>query len=242
MPMRRTRISHLLSLINHNKLTFTHAIGVSLFLFLHSSFFALSCSFSFSLFFFLPFFSIPLSLFHLFVYWCVMMMWIGPADDGHTLSPLGDLTAIALEEGVDLKEREIFRFFVFSFDLLFDFLSIDLYIYFYFYLFQIHFCEWISDEYFLFLAHEWMYLREGVGYGRRGRGSVYVFGVGNGGQRSDNCNYDAYTNSPFTISGPLSLSLSLSLLWFYLICDVMWCDVMWCDVMWCDVMWCVFEN
>jgi len=35
--------------------------------------------------------------------------------------------------------------------------------------------------------------------GRDGRGSIYVFASGNGGS-SDNCNFDGYTNSIYTIS------------------------------------------
>jgi hypothetical protein len=41
----------------------------------------------------------------------------------------------------------------------------------------------------------------GAMYGRSGKGSIYVFPVGNGGKWADNCNYDGYTNSPFTITG-----------------------------------------
>lgn len=36
--------------------------------------------------------------------------------------------------------------------------------------------------------------------GRRGLGSVYVFASGNGGRKDDNCNYDGYTNSIFTMT------------------------------------------
>lgn len=40
----------------------------------------------------------------------------------------------------------------------------------------------------------------GVVNGRQGLGSIYVFASGNGGARGDNCNYDGYTNSIFTIT------------------------------------------
>ena len=41
--------------------------------------------------------------------------------------------------------------------------------------------------------------REGVAKGRDGRGSIFVFAAGNGGQ-NDNCNYDGYANSIYTIA------------------------------------------
>ncbi|KAJ2381927.1 pheromone processing endoprotease, partial [Coemansia sp. RSA 2603] len=40
----------------------------------------------------------------------------------------------------------------------------------------------------------------GVERGRQGRGSVFVFATGNGGAAGDNCNFDGYTNSIYTIS------------------------------------------
>ncbi|KAJ2475486.1 pheromone processing endoprotease [Coemansia sp. RSA 2320] len=40
----------------------------------------------------------------------------------------------------------------------------------------------------------------GVEKGRGGRGSVFVFATGNGGALGDNCNFDGYTNSIYTIS------------------------------------------
>ena len=42
-------------------------------------------------------------------------------------------------------------------------------------------------------------LAEGVKRGRKGLGSIFVFASGNGGS-SDDCNYDGYTNSIYTIS------------------------------------------
>lgn len=41
---------------------------------------------------------------------------------------------------------------------------------------------------------------KGIKNGRGGKGSLFVFATGNGGYFSDNCNYDGYTNSMYTIS------------------------------------------
>ena len=41
--------------------------------------------------------------------------------------------------------------------------------------------------------------------GRQGFGSIFVVASGNGGQHNDNCNYDGYANSIYTVtigSGP----------------------------------------
>lgn len=35
--------------------------------------------------------------------------------------------------------------------------------------------------------------------GRNGLGSIYVFAVGNGANSGDNCNFDGYTNSIFSV-------------------------------------------
>ncbi|KAJ3591463.1 hypothetical protein NHX12_009408 [Muraenolepis orangiensis] len=43
-------------------------------------------------------------------------------------------------------------------------------------------------------------LQHGVIAGRRGFGSVFVVASGNGGQYNDNCNYDGYANSIYTIT------------------------------------------
>ncbi|KXS17762.1 hypothetical protein M427DRAFT_96609, partial [Gonapodya prolifera JEL478] len=43
-------------------------------------------------------------------------------------------------------------------------------------------------------------LRVGATKGRRGKGSIFVFASGNGGLFGDNCNFDGYANSPYTIS------------------------------------------
>ncbi|QSL67085.1 hypothetical protein MERGE_001472, partial [Pneumocystis wakefieldiae] len=40
---------------------------------------------------------------------------------------------------------------------------------------------------------------KGINEGRNGLGSIYVFGAGNGGY-FDDCNYDGYANSPYTIA------------------------------------------
>lgn len=40
----------------------------------------------------------------------------------------------------------------------------------------------------------------GIKYGRRGRGSVFVWATGNGGRYGDYCSCDGYINSPYTIS------------------------------------------
>ncbi|KAJ2072180.1 pheromone processing endoprotease, partial [Coemansia sp. S100] len=40
----------------------------------------------------------------------------------------------------------------------------------------------------------------GVENGRSGLGSIFVFATGNGGALGDNCNFDGYTNSIYTIS------------------------------------------
>ncbi|NXQ97235.1 PCSK7 convertase, partial [Sagittarius serpentarius] len=43
-------------------------------------------------------------------------------------------------------------------------------------------------------------LQHGVIAGRRGFGSIFVVASGNGGQHSDNCNYDGYANSIYTVT------------------------------------------
>ncbi|KAI8337628.1 peptidase S8/S53 domain-containing protein [Chlamydoabsidia padenii] len=42
--------------------------------------------------------------------------------------------------------------------------------------------------------------RNGIEKGRGGKGSVFVFATGNGGDAGDNCNFDGYTNSIYTIT------------------------------------------
>ncbi|NXG84946.1 PCSK7 convertase, partial [Stercorarius parasiticus] len=43
-------------------------------------------------------------------------------------------------------------------------------------------------------------LQHGVIAGRRGFGSIFVVASGNGGQHNDNCNYDGYANSIYTVT------------------------------------------
>uniref|UniRef100_A0A8B9JSR2 Proprotein convertase subtilisin/kexin type 5a n=1 Tax=Astyanax mexicanus TaxID=7994 RepID=A0A8B9JSR2_ASTMX len=43
-------------------------------------------------------------------------------------------------------------------------------------------------------------LENGIRKGRKGRGSIFVWASGNGGQRKDHCSCDGYTNSIYTIS------------------------------------------
>lgn len=41
---------------------------------------------------------------------------------------------------------------------------------------------------------------EGITHGRQGRGSIYVFASGNGASSGDQCNFDGYTNSIFSVT------------------------------------------
>ena len=43
-------------------------------------------------------------------------------------------------------------------------------------------------------------IKKGIKDGRNGKGSIYVFASGNGGTSGDNCNYDGYVNSIYTIA------------------------------------------
>ncbi|KAI9276293.1 peptidase S8/S53 domain-containing protein, partial [Sporodiniella umbellata] len=43
-------------------------------------------------------------------------------------------------------------------------------------------------------------IKNGVQKGRNGKGSIFVFASGNGGYYDDNCNFDGYTNSIYTIT------------------------------------------
>lgn len=43
-------------------------------------------------------------------------------------------------------------------------------------------------------------LELGTSHGRYGYGNVYVFASGNGGQMKDNCNFDGYANSIYTLT------------------------------------------
>lgn len=43
-------------------------------------------------------------------------------------------------------------------------------------------------------------LKMGTSEGRFGYGNIYVFASGNGGQMNDNCNFDGYANSIYTLT------------------------------------------
>lgn len=43
-------------------------------------------------------------------------------------------------------------------------------------------------------------IKNGITNGRNGSGSIFVFASGNGGGNDDNCNFDGYTNSIYTIT------------------------------------------
>lgn len=43
-------------------------------------------------------------------------------------------------------------------------------------------------------------LKNGIEYGRNGKGTIYVWAAGNGGRFMDNCNCDGYTSSVYTIT------------------------------------------
>lgn len=43
-------------------------------------------------------------------------------------------------------------------------------------------------------------MQYGIDFGRRGFGSIYVVASGNGGRFQDNCNYDGYANSIYTVT------------------------------------------
>lgn len=41
---------------------------------------------------------------------------------------------------------------------------------------------------------------EGINNGREGKGSIFVFASGNGGKHEDQCNFDGYTNSIYSVT------------------------------------------
>ncbi|KAK3581011.1 hypothetical protein CHS0354_013905 [Potamilus streckersoni] len=43
-------------------------------------------------------------------------------------------------------------------------------------------------------------MKYGIDFGRHGYGSIYVVASGNGGRQGDNCNYDGYANSIYTVT------------------------------------------
>ncbi|KAG0321003.1 pheromone processing endoprotease [Linnemannia gamsii] len=69
---------------------------------------------------------------------------------------------------------------------------------------QIYSCSWGPTDNGIEMAGPTGLLMDafvtGVTEGRGGLGSIYVFATGNGGREGDNCNFDGYTNSRFTIS------------------------------------------
>ena len=50
-------------------------------------------------------------------------------------------------------------------------------------------------------------LQMGTSDGRYGYGNIYVFASGNGGQMNDNCNFDGYANSIYTLTVGKTLTL-----------------------------------
>ncbi|KAG0270293.1 pheromone processing endoprotease [Linnemannia exigua] len=69
---------------------------------------------------------------------------------------------------------------------------------------QIYSCSWGPTDNGIEMAGPTGLLLDafinGVTKGRNGKGSIYVFATGNGGRDGDNCNFDGYTNSRYTIS------------------------------------------
>lgn len=61
---------------------------------------------------------------------------------------------------------------------------------------------WLTQDIFALQAA----LQHGVIAGRRGFGSIFVVASGNGGQHNDNCNYDGYANSIYTVTIGSSLA------------------------------------
>ena len=43
-------------------------------------------------------------------------------------------------------------------------------------------------------------MKYGIDFGRHGYGNIYIVASGNGGQVGDNCNYDGYANSIYTVT------------------------------------------
>ncbi len=43
-------------------------------------------------------------------------------------------------------------------------------------------------------------MHHAVDYGRKGYGSIFVVASGNGGYNGDNCNYDGYATSIYTVT------------------------------------------
>lgn len=71
---------------------------------------------------------------------------------------------------------------------------------------MVAFVFWLFLKVFLFSLQA--ALQHGVIAGRHGFGSIFVVASGNGGQYNDNCNYDGYANSIYTITIGKRFSLS----------------------------------
>ncbi|KAI1317208.1 hypothetical protein EDD11_008900 [Mortierella claussenii] len=69
---------------------------------------------------------------------------------------------------------------------------------------QIYSCSWGPPDDGIAMDGPTGLLQEafvnGVMNGREGKGSIFVFATGNGGRYGDNCNFDGYTNSRYTVS------------------------------------------
>ena len=75
----------------------------------------------------------------------------------------------------------------------------------------------IQHQVWICSSHLQAALQHGVIAGRRGFGSIFVVASGNGGQYNDNCNYDGYANSIYTITiGNWSLYIFFSIGGMYL--------------------------
>ncbi|WAR04967.1 PCSK7-like protein, partial [Mya arenaria] len=60
---------------------------------------------------------------------------------------------------------------------------------------DIYSCSWGPDD-----DGKTAGMKKGIDFGRHGYGSIYVVASGNGGYEGDNCNYDGYANSLYTVT------------------------------------------
>src|SRR5690606_15648766 len=69
---------------------------------------------------------------------------------------------------------------------------------------QIYSCSWGPPDDGVSMERPGIPIRQamlkGVQDGRGGLGSIYVFASGNGASKEDNCNFDGYTNSIYSIT------------------------------------------
>ncbi|KAK5113124.1 hypothetical protein LTR62_003703 [Meristemomyces frigidus] len=69
---------------------------------------------------------------------------------------------------------------------------------------QIYSCSWGPPDDGQSMEQPGLLIRRamvnGIQKGRAGRGSIYVFAIGNGAANDDNCNFDGYTNSIYSVS------------------------------------------